>query len=150
MSNATISDKGLSGASTTCQARSARSTASGKCVPQCTMKVEKCRDGMKITCTCQDEQGAATLQDACKALSGGKLSFCCTANGAVVCQCNLCICECACTATANGVCFTCTGSEKNCCGMIEACCNCVCACTKAGCECCVCLDDATVCCCESC
>jgi hypothetical protein len=116
-------------------------------VPRCAMKVEKCREGMKITCTCEDVQSAATLQEICKALTGGKLGFCCTANGTVVCQCNFCTCECNCAETPNGVCFTCTSGDKNCCAMIEACCNCVCACMKTGCDCCVCLDDTTVCCC---
>src|SRR5437868_10893040 len=87
-------------------------------VPCCTMKVEKCNGGVKFICTCSNEQHAATLQESCKVLSGGKISFCCTSNGKVVCQCDLCMCECECTAVKNGVCFTCCSSDKNCCNLI--------------------------------
>ena len=39
-------------------------------VPRCTMKMEKCKDGFKMTCTCEDEVAAATLQNMCKMLAG--------------------------------------------------------------------------------
>ena len=39
----------------------------GMCmVPRCTMKMEKCQGGMKMTCVCEDEMSAATMQNMCK------------------------------------------------------------------------------------
>ena len=32
-------------------------------VPRCTMKMEKCAGGMKVTCICEDEVAAATLAE---------------------------------------------------------------------------------------
>ena len=31
-------------------------------VPRCTMKMEKCKDGMKITCSCDDKMSATMIQ----------------------------------------------------------------------------------------
>ena len=115
-------------------------------VPRCTMKIEKCAGGMKVTCTCDDEMSAAALQNMCKMMAGGMFSLCCTLNGMMMCQCNLCMCKCDCTMTKDGVCFTCTSGDKACCDMIQACCDCVCACVKAGCVCCVCFNGMPCCC----
>ncbi len=82
---------------------------------------------MKVTCHCDDETAAATLQNMCKMMAGGMLGLCCTMNGMMVCQCNMCMCKCECTTTKDGVCFTCTSGDKACCEMIQACCDCVCA-----------------------
>ena len=79
-------------------------------------------------------------------LAGGMFSLCCTMNGMMMCQCNLCLCKCDCTMTKDGVCFTCTSGDKACCDMIQACCDCVCACVKAGCVCCVCFNGMPCCC----
>jgi hypothetical protein len=115
-------------------------------VPQCTMKIEKCTGGMKITCSCDDEVAAATLQNMCKMMAGGLCSLCCTMNGMVMCSCNMAMCKCECTMTKNGVCMTCTSGDKAVCDMIQACCDCLCACVKNGCQCCMMIGGMPVCC----
>ena len=120
---------------------------SGMCmVTRCTMKMEKCAGGMKITCTCDDEMSATTLQNMCKMLAGSMCSCCCMMNGMMMCQCNMCMCKCECTNTKNGVCFTCTSGDKSCADMCQACCDCMMKCMEAGCMCCVCLGGMPVCC----
>lgn len=116
-------------------------------VPRCTMKMEKCKDGFKMTCTCEDEVAAATLQNMCKMLAGSMCSCCCMMNGMTMCNCCFTMCKCECTDTKMGVCFTCTSGDADCCAMCQACCDCMTACMKAGCMCCVCLGGTPVCCC---
>ena len=45
-------------------------------VPRCTMKMEKCPGGMKITCTCDDKMSAGMMQNLCTMLAGGMCSCC--------------------------------------------------------------------------
>lgn len=116
-------------------------------VPNCTMKLEKLADGMKITCLCDDEVSCATLQHLCKMLCSGLCSVMCMKNGACVCQCNMTMCNCRCEIIENGVCITCTTGDKTCCDLVQACCDCIAACLKAGCVCCVCFNGTPVCCC---
>src|SRR4051812_33022626 len=40
-------------------------------VPRCTMTMEKCTGGMKITCTCEDAMSAGMLQNLCTMMAGG-------------------------------------------------------------------------------
>lgn len=115
-------------------------------VPKCTIKMEKCAGGMKMTCSCEDEVACGTLQNMCKMLCDGLCSCCCMMNGMTMCQCNLAMCSCKCTTTEDGVCITCTSGDKACCDMVQACCDCLCACMKAGCVCCVCFSNTPVCC----
>ena len=112
-------------------------------VPRCTMKMEKCKDGFKMTCTCEDEVAAATLQNMCKMLCDGMCSCCCMMNGMMMCQCNMMMGMCKCADCPDGVCVTYTSGDKECCAMIQACCDCM----KAGCMCCVCMGGMPVCCC---
>ncbi len=116
-------------------------------VPRCTMKFEKCQGGMKITCTCDDEMSAATLQNLCKMLAGGMCSCCCMMNGMQLCQCNMTMCKCECKDTKMGVCITCTSGDKACCDMCQACCDCLAKCMEAGCMCCLMIGGMPVCCC---
>jgi hypothetical protein len=116
-------------------------------VPRCTMKIEKCKGGMKMTCTCEDEVAAGTLQNMCKMMAGSLCSCCCMMNGMMVCNCCLTMCKCECTDTKMGVCITCTSGDEDCAAMCQACCDCVSACMKAGCMCCVCFGGMPVCCC---
>ena len=96
-------------------------------MPRCTMKMEKCNGGMKITCTCDDDMAAATLQNMCKMMAGGMMSMCCMMNGMMMCQCNMAMCKCECAMTKDGVCITCTSGDKAMCDMIQACCDCMCS-----------------------
>src|SRR5271167_4072727 len=57
--------------------------------PRCTMKMEKCQGGMKITCTCEDATACAMMQNLCSMMAGGMCSVCCMMNGMMVCCCNL-------------------------------------------------------------
>jgi hypothetical protein len=116
-------------------------------VPRCTIKVEKCTGGMKITCGCEDKMACSTLQNLCTGMAGGMCSCCCVMNGMVVCNCNLTMGMCKCESTKDGVCISCTSGDKECCAMIQACCETVSAMMKAGCTCCVMMNNMPVCCC---
>src|SRR4051812_47962262 len=94
-------------------------------VPRCDMKIEKCAGGVKITCSCEDEVSAATLQNMCKMMAGGMCSLCCMMNGMMMCQCNLLMGMCKCADTKQGVSITCTSGDKECAEMIQACCECM-------------------------
>jgi len=125
------------------------SISSGDAVPTCTIKIEKCNGGMKITCVCEDELALVRMQDQCKALCQKLCTCCCTMNGLTIFQCNLAMCQCNCEETADGVCITCVCGDESCCDMIEACCDCLCCCMEAGCTCSICFD-GTPCCCGTC
>ncbi len=115
-------------------------------VPRCEIKMEKCTGGMKMTCTCDDEMTAATLQNMCNMLCEGMCSCCCMMNGMMMCQCNMTMGMCKCTDTPDGVCITCTSGDKDCCAMIQACCDCMMKCMENGCMCCVCFGGTPCCC----
>lgn len=119
-------------------------------VPRCTMKVEKCTNGVKIHCICEDATSSTMLQNLCTMLAGGICSFYCTSNGIVVCNFNLTIGTCKVEKTREGCCITCTSGDKACCELIQACCDCLCACLANGCACCVVLGGTPVCCCCNC
>ena len=58
-------------------------------VPRCTLKMEKCTGGMKITCTSDEKMTAGMLQNLCTMMSGGMCSCCMMWNGMMACCCNL-------------------------------------------------------------
>ncbi len=72
-------------------------------VPRCTIRMEKCAGGMKMVCTCDDEIACGAMQNLCKMLAGGMCSCCCTWNGMMMCQCNLCCANCQCEMTKDGL-----------------------------------------------
>jgi hypothetical protein len=115
-------------------------------VPRCTMKMEKCAGGMKITCACEDKMAASMLQNLCTMLAGGMCTCCCMMNGMMVCCCNLTMGMCKCEMTKDGVCMTCTSGDAKCCEMIQACCDCLATMMKDGCTCCMMLNNTPVCC----
>src|SRR5437016_4983633 len=39
-------------------------------VPRCTFKVERCQDGMKVSCVCDDQLACSTMQNLCSVLAG--------------------------------------------------------------------------------
>ena len=63
--------------------------ASMMMVPRCTFKMEKCKGGMKITCTCDDKMSCSMLQNLCTMLAGGLCTCCVMMNGMMVCCCNM-------------------------------------------------------------
>lgn len=115
-------------------------------VVRCTMKMEKCAGGMKMTCICEDEVSAATLQNMCEMMAGGMCSCCCMMNGMTMCMCNMAMATCKCTKSKNGVTITCTSGDESMCEMIQACCDCMTMCLKDGCMCCVCMNGMPMCC----
>jgi hypothetical protein len=115
-------------------------------VPRCTLKVEKCKDGMKITCSCDDKTSCSMVQNLCTMLAGGMCSCCCMMNGVTVFCCNLMMGMCKCEMTKDGVCLTCTSGDAKCCEMIQSCCDTLCCMMKSGCTCCVLVHNTPVCC----
>lgn len=118
-------------------------------IPRCTMKVEKCNGGMKMTCTCEDKTACSMVQNLCTMLAGGMCSCCVMMNGMPVCTFNLTMGMCKMETTESGVCFTCTSGDSHCCEMLQACCDCLNKMMEAGCTCCVTLNNTPVCCCFS-
>ncbi|MFO0891012.1 MAG: hypothetical protein U0790_17945 [Isosphaeraceae bacterium] len=115
-------------------------------VPRCTMMMEKCQGGMKITCKCDDPTSATMLQNLCTMMAGGMCSCCMMMNGMMVCCCNMTMGMCKCEMIEGGVCMTCTSGDAACCAMIQACCDCMMAMCKAGCTCCMMMNGMPVCC----
>jgi hypothetical protein len=114
-------------------------------VPRCTLKLEKCQGGLKLTCSCDDKMASSMVQNLCQMLAGGLCSLCCSLNGVTVCSCNLTMGLCKIEPTESGCCITCTSGDQQCCEMIQACCECVSCCLEAGCSCCVLLNNTPIC-----
>lgn len=115
-------------------------------VPRCTMKMEKCTGGMKITCSCDDKMACSMMQNLCNMMAGGMCSCCMMMNGMMVCCCNLTMGMCKCEMTKDGICVTCTSGDPKCGEMIQACCDCMSCMLKDGCTCCVMMNGNPVCC----
>ena len=114
-------------------------------VPRCTIKMEKCKDGMKMMCVCPDEMSAAMMQNLCN-MMGGMMSCCMMMNGMMVMCCNMTMGMCKFEATKDGICMTCTSGDAKCCQMIQACCDAMMSMMESGCTCCVCMNGMPVCC----
>jgi len=126
---------------------SAPQAPAGWCVlPRCDFKFEKCQGGIKITCKCDDEIAAATLQNLCKSLCEGMCSCCVTCNGISICQCNFAFGICKCEYTKDGVCVTCLSGDKQSCAALQACCDCITGCCQTGCCCYLSFGGTPVCC----
>jgi len=134
------------GAPVTAQTGTAAMPAGTLMLPRCTMRVEKCDGGMKITCSCEDEVACAMLQNLCRTMANGMCSCCCTMNGMAVCTCNMAMAMCKCEYTSDGVCVTCVSGDKTVCEMIQACCECMAKCLDCGCCCYLCFNGTPVCC----
>jgi hypothetical protein len=115
-------------------------------VPRCTMRIEKCTGGCKITCVCDDKMACSMMQNLCTMMTGGLCSCCTMYNGMCVCTCNLTMGMCRCETTESGVVLTCTSGDAQCCEMIQACADCLCCHLEAGCSCCMLLNNTPVCC----
>jgi hypothetical protein len=116
-------------------------------MPRCTMKMEKCDGGMKLTCTCDDPNACSMMQNLCQMMAGGMCSMSCLMNGMMVCCCNLTMGLCKVEMTKNGCTMTCTSGDEMCCDMIQSCCDCMATMMKAGCTCCLMMNGTPVCCC---
>jgi hypothetical protein len=116
-------------------------------VPRCTLKMEKCQGGMKITCVCADQAACSMVQNLCTMLAGGMCSLCCMMNGMMTCCCNLTMGICKCEMTKDGCCITCSSGDQKCGEMIQSCCDCMSTLMKSGCTCCVMMNGTPICCC---
>ena len=115
-------------------------------VPRCKFKMEKSSSGMKITCVCDDQMAASTVQNLCSMLAGGMCSCCVMMNGMVVCCCNLTMGLCKYEMTDKGCTVTCTSGDAKCSAMIQACCDCMAIMMKSDCTCCLMVNNTPVCC----
>ena len=120
--------------------------ASWMMVPRCTMRIEKCTGGCKITCVCDDKLACSMIQNLCTMMSGGLCSCCTMYNGMCTCMCNFTMGMCRCETTESGCVLTCTSGDTQCCEMIQACADCLCCQLDAGCTCCLLLNNTPVCC----
>jgi hypothetical protein len=115
-------------------------------VPRCSMKIEKCQGGLKITCVCDDKMACSMVQNLCTMLAGGMCSCCVMYNGMTICYCNLTMGLCKCEMTEHGVVVTCTSGDAKCSEMIQAFCDCLSCMLEAGCTCCYLMNNTPVCC----
>src|SRR4051794_10440290 len=113
-------------------------------VPRCTVKVEKCQGGLKVTCGCDDAMARSMVQNLCTMLAGGMCSCCVMLNGMTVCTYHFTMGLCRCEMTPSGVTLTCTSGDQKCCEMLQACCDCLNTMMSAGCTCCVLLNNTPV------
>lgn len=125
-------------------------TGSFLMLPRCTVKIEKCKDGCKIQCSCDDEVACGMLQNLCRMLDTSVCGYSCTHNGQGLCNCSLTCGHCACELTADGCCITCTSGDQQCCELIQKCCECLKCCLDCGCTCCITLNNTPICCCVNC
>ncbi|MDE1171854.1 MAG: hypothetical protein PW734_11725 [Verrucomicrobium sp.] len=116
-------------------------------VPRCTLKMEKCENGMKMMASCKDAAAMAMMKNLCTMLDGGMMSCHMLMNGMMVMACNMTMGVCKCEMTAEGMCCTWTSEDAKCCQMIQECCDCMTAMMACGCTCCVCMNGTPVCCC---
>ena len=115
-------------------------------MPRCTMKMEKCKGGVKITCTCDDKTSAAMLHQLCMSMTGSMFGCCIVMNGAMICCCNLTMGMCKMEMTEMGMCMMCTSGDAMCEKMIQTCCDCMMAMMMPGCLCCMMMGGVPVCC----
>ncbi len=146
MDRASMTGMGTAGMSTPMGATGAMPTANWMMVPRCTIKMEKCTGGMKMTCTCDDAMACSMMQNLCTMLAGGMCSCCMMMNGMMVCCCNLTMGMCKCETTSKGVSITCTSGDAKCGEMIQACCDCLSTMLKDGCTCCLMMNNNPICC----
>ncbi|MBM4072808.1 MAG: hypothetical protein FJ271_28355 [Planctomycetes bacterium] len=137
---------GMPGLGTTPSASTGITPTNMMMVPRCTLKMEKCQGGCRITCSCDDKMACSMVQNLCSMLTGGLCTCCVMYNGMPVCTCNLTMGLCKCEMTDSGMCLTCTSGDSQCCEMIQACCDCMCCMMDAGCTCCVMINNTPVCC----
>src|SRR6266436_4609465 len=57
--------------------------------PRCTIAMEKCPGGMKMTCTSEDKTGAAMMANLMNMMANGTCSCCMMMNGMPMCLCNV-------------------------------------------------------------
>ena len=122
------------------------SPANWMMVPRCTLKMEKCTGGLRVSCVCDDRMATSMVQNLCSMLSNGMFSCCCMLNGMTVCACNLTMGMCKCEMTEDGVSITCTSGDAKRAEMLQAACDCLSCMMEAGCTCCLLMNSTPICC----
>ena len=115
-------------------------------IPRCTMKMEKCNGGMRMSCVCKDETAAAMLQNLCMMMNGSMVSCCMMMNGMMMMCCNMTMGLCKIEPMQNGVTMTWTSKDEQTCRMIQSCCDTMMMMMDCGCTCCMCMNAMPVCC----
>jgi hypothetical protein len=115
-------------------------------VPRCTFKFEKLKDGMKVSCICDDKLACSMVQNLCGMVTGGLCSCWLTYNGMSVCSFNFTMGMCKWETFDKGVTFHCTSGDKQCCEMIQSFCECISSMVKSGCTCCWMVGSTPLCC----
>ena len=82
-------------------------------IPRCMMKMEKCKDGMKVMCMASDEMAASMMQNLCTMLNGGMVSFQMMMNGMTMMTCNMMMGMCKVEMTKDGMCVMCTSGDMS-------------------------------------
>jgi hypothetical protein len=54
-------------------------------VPRCALTFEKCKGGVKVTCSCEEKVSAGMLRNLCTRMASGLCSCSCVMNGMMVC-----------------------------------------------------------------
>lgn len=148
MSSTILVERTAFGASHAQSTSPATPAAANWCVvPRCELRLEKCKEGVKLHCCCEDEISCATLQNLCRSLAGGTCSVRCHWNGVCLCDCKLACGNCKIEFTEDGCCISCCTGDQACCEMLQACCEAIACCQKNGCCTYVCLNDTPICCC---
>ena len=111
----------------------------------CEIRMEECRQGCKIYCTCDDEATCAALQNLCNMIENCVCSVRCIRDGEMCCECCFDCCDCTCQMLMNGICLCCSTDDKDCMKMIQAMCKCLCCCHDCGCEYNICVNGAPIC-----
>lgn len=115
--------------------------------PRCTMKMEKCTGGMKVTCTSNDKTSAEMMRNLCMMMQGGMMCCCMMMNGMMCCCCNMGMMgTCKIDLMDMGCVMTCTSGDMNCAKMIQACCDCMMGMMMPGCTCCMMMNGMPICC----
>lgn len=117
-------------------------------IPRCTMQMERCEGGMRMTCTCEDTMSASMLQNLCTMMQGSMVSCGMMMNGMMMMMmtCNLTMGMCRFEMTKQGMMMTCTSGDPAFSQMIQACCDAMVAMMEGGCTCCLCMNNTPVCC----
>ena len=101
----------------------------------CQITFEKCENGCRIICRCDDAARCDDLQCLCDAISGCNCSCCCVRGENQICIFNMCSDDCTIENTDEGCCITCTSADAVCCEMLQASCDCLNCCCENGCCC---------------
>jgi hypothetical protein len=106
--------------------------------PRCTIAMERCPGGMRMTCTCEDKTSAAMLGNLMMMMQNGMCSCYMMMNGMPMCVCNVGMMGvCKVEMMEMGCTITCTSGDKHCEKMIQSCCDCMMGMMMPGMTCCV-------------